>query len=478
MARKFSNVDRQWLRKCRIWKRDPAQFVRDVFKAEPSEDQLKILNGIAKPGAKISARSGHGTGKTTCLAWVILWMLCFHADCKIPCTAPSAATLFDGLWPELHKWHLVMPPFFKRKICILSTKVVVIGAENTRFASARTSRKENPEAMAGFHATNLLFIIDEASGVYEKVFEVAEGALSTPGARVIMTSNPTRLEGYFHRSQTRDRALWTVVHLSCLRAPYVDQAWVARMKKKYGENSSIYRIRVLGEFPKKGADILIALDLCERAQERWKDFKAGKLRWRPAPKKRAGLDVARYGDDASALVIRDGGLLIKIDKWYNLSNTELAGRMVALWHDDWFDEIYVDGTGGHGSGVIDILRDQGVPVVEVNVSTSAADPKYGRLRDELWFRTAEWFEDESAQPMLPVDEDDEGNPDMDGLSEDLISDLVQVTYKYDLSGRLKVEDKDSMKEKLLHSPDVGDALCLTFADSELIERDDVDAAAA
>ena len=211
--------------------------------------------------------------------------------------------------------------------------------------------------MAGFHATNLLYIIDEASRVHEKVFEVAEGALSTPGARVLMTSNPTRLEGYFHRSQTRDRALWTIVHLSCLRAPYVDQAWVARMKKKYGKDSSIYRIRVLGDFPKRGADILIPLDLCERAQERWEDLRSGKMRWRLAPKTRAGLDVARYGDDASALVIRNGGLILMIDRWYGLSNTELAGRIFALYEDDLFDEIYVDGTGGHGAGVIDILRE-------------------------------------------------------------------------------------------------------------------------
>ena len=60
----------------------------------------------------------------------------------------------------------------------------------------------------------------------------------------------------------------------------------------------------------------------------------------------------------------------------------------------------------------------------------------------------------------------------------MISDLVQVTYKYDLDGRLKVEDKDSMKEKLLHSPDLGDALCLTFADAQMFDLDDVDAAAA
>lgn len=473
MSLSLSYEDQQWLKKCKLWKRDPVQFVRDVFKAEPSEDQKKILNALAKPGAKISARSGHGTGKTTVLAWAVLWFLCFHDDCKIPCTAPSASTLFDGLWPEINKWHMKMPPFFREQICVLAKRVVIVNAASTRFASARTSRKENPEAMAGFHATNILYIIDEASGVYERVYEVAEGALSTPGARVIMCSNPTRLEGYFYQSQHKDRALWTIVHLSCLRAPYVDQGWVNRMKKKYGAKSSIYRIRVLGEFPTRGADIIIPLDLCERAQERWQEFIAGKVKWRRSPRTRAGIDVARYGDDASTIIIRNGGLILLIERHYALSNTELAGRITALYRDDLFDEAYIDGTGGHGAGVIDILRENGVPVVEVNVSSGSTDDHYARLRDQLYFRMAEWFADEDYQAMIPVDEDDE-----EGLAEELISDLVQVTYKYEMNGRIKAEDKASMKEKLLRSPDLGDGLMMTFADSQLIERDEVEQAAA
>ena len=163
-----------------------------MFGVKPTKHQEDLLYAASKPGARVSVRSGHGTGKTTALAWLILWFVIFHDDVKVPCTAPTASQLCAGLWPEIGKWHskFKYKPFADM-IVINADKIYIKDFAMSRFAIARTASKDKPESLQGIRATNLMVIIDEASGVDDKVFEVAESTLSTPGARIIMCSNPT-----------------------------------------------------------------------------------------------------------------------------------------------------------------------------------------------------------------------------------------------------------------------------------------------
>ena len=277
-------------------RKDPVFFVKKVLGGEPTAQQVLLLEAAGRPGAKVSVRSGHGTGKTTALAWLVLWFLCTRRNAKVPCTAPTQAQLRDVLWAEVGKWRERMPEWWRDQVKVSTNRVEVIGAERSQFAVARTAKPENPDALQGFHADELLFIIDEASGVHNKVFEVARGALSTEAARVVMCGNPTQTTGYFFESHHRSRNEWECLHFSCLDSPLVDRKYPESMGREYGKDSDVFRVRVLGEFPRAAANQLIPLDLVEEAMGR--QLRTEQVAFAP---KVIGVDVAPYGGDRSAI---------------------------------------------------------------------------------------------------------------------------------------------------------------------------------
>ena len=174
---------------------DPRFFVQSVLGATPQRWQGEALDAIAAHD-KVAIKSGHGVGKTAFESWVVLWWLLTHYPCKAAVTANSAHQLSDVLWTEIDRWARNMPQAFKDLLDFKSDKIALKGASDS-FAVARTSRRENPRDLAGFHSPHMLFVIEEASGVPNVIFETASGALSTPGAKIIMCGNPTRSDGYF-----------------------------------------------------------------------------------------------------------------------------------------------------------------------------------------------------------------------------------------------------------------------------------------
>jgi len=135
------------------------------------------------------------------------------------------------------------------------------------FAVRRTASKDNPEALQGFHAEHLLFLIDEASGIDDIVFQVGMGALSIPGAKVVMAGNPTRTSGFFYDTHHLLRDRWHTMHVNCLDVPRA-QGHIEDIKVKYGENSNAWRVRVLGEFPTADDETVIPLELVMSALDR------------------------------------------------------------------------------------------------------------------------------------------------------------------------------------------------------------------
>ena len=193
----------------------PALFAQEVLSAKPTEQQWDASRKIVER-RRVSIRSGHGTGKSTFMAWCVLWFLACYFPAKVPATAPTSHQLEDVLWSEIAKWHRKMAETFPALAAQFewsSGAFRMVSAKNESFAVARTSRPERPEALQGFHSDNILFLIDEASGVAENVFEVAEGALSTDGAFVVMAANPTRQSGYFFDSHNRMRSSWATMPL-------------------------------------------------------------------------------------------------------------------------------------------------------------------------------------------------------------------------------------------------------------------------
>lgn len=423
------------------YERDPVGFVENVLEAKPLPWQKDFLNALARGERRISVRAGHGVGKSTACSWALIWHMTTRYPQKSVVTAPTSAQLFDALYSELKAWINKLPPVLRESFEVFSDRVVLKGAPESSFISARTSSTERPEALAGVHSEHVLLVVDEASAVPEQVFEAAAGSMSGHSASTILISNPTRNSGLFYKTHHDLASDWFRMHVSCLNIPLVSSDFVAQIKATYGEESNAFRIRVLGEFALADDDTLIPAELVDGAIGR--DISAG-----GADALVYGLDVARFGTDRTALVKRKGNVVLDVKSWGGLDTMQVVGAIVNEAKLDNPDEICVD-TIGLGSGVADRLREMGHNVRDVNVAESSAmNPNANKLRDELWLAVKDWLATKAVR--LPADDQ-------------LRHELVAPRYSFTSSGKVVVESKDSMRKRRMRSPDLADALCLTFA---------------
>lgn len=427
------------------YKDDPVAFVREILGAEPFDYQQALLVDIANGERKISVRSGHGTGKSTTFSWAMLWFAMTRFPFKVVVTAPTSGQLFDALFAELKRWINELPEALRPILDVKNDRVSLLAAPSEGFISARTSRAETPEALAGVHSANVMLVVDEASGVPEQVFEAAAGSMSGHSAVTLLASNPTRSSGTFFETQTRLSGSWKCHHWSCAKSPLVSRDFIDEMKLRYGEESNAYRIRVLGEFPLADDDTIVPFHLVDAAVHRdIEPDEQATVIW--------GLDVARFGSDKTALAKRQGNTITEINSWQGLDLMQTVGRVKAEYDGLPLSirpsEIMVD-VIGMGGGVVDRLRELGLPVRGINVAESPSmKDTYTNLRAELWFKMRGWLEQRGAK--LP-------------RNEQLIAELTSIRYSFVSSGKMKAEGKDDMRKRGLASPDLADAVCLTLA---------------
>lgn len=426
--------------------RQPNAFWVEVLGMQPDPWQREANRALAHGHTRLSIRSGHGVGKSTWGGGTICWFANTRAPFKVGVTAPSAPQLFDALWAETRVVFNRLPPAWRDLWDITSDRIALKLAPDECFVTARTARADKPEALQGLHSANLLFVVDEASGVDEQVFEAASGSMSTAGAMTLLTGNPTRATGYFWRTHNLERDRWWTRRVSSRDSPRVDPAFCDEIRDRYGETSNAYRVRVLGEFPLADEDTLIPAELVDSAMER--DIAPAGLQneiW--------GVDVARQGSDSSVLLRRRGNIVPEMPRrWANIDTMQLAGIIVAEYQAapaHLRPALIVVDVIGLGAGVVDRLSEQNLPVLGLNVGeVPSVVGRFARMRDELWVRVREWLQ--SRQCRLPRDER-------------LRADLCAPRVSYLSDGRLQVESKNSLRSRGFASPDLADALCLTFA---------------
>jgi len=424
---------------------DPVGFCQQILDFDPLPWQADVMTCVAQGKRRIAVKSGHGVGKSTAAAALMLWFLLTRYPVKIVVTAPTSGQLFDALFAEVKRRIKDMPEALRDLLDTTSERVVLKASPTEAFISARTSSKERPEALAGIHAEHVLLVADEASGVPDEVFESAAGSMSTEGACTLLLGNPVRTSGFFYRVFAELSDDWETRTVSCLDNPLVTPDFIRDMEERYGETSNSFRVRVLGEFPTIDDESFIPMGLVEEAFERdIEAYQGAQSVW--------GLDVSRFGNDASALVKRKGNVVYDIRVWRGLDLMQLCGAVMAEFNTSRFDErpdqILVDSIG-LGSGVVDRLRELNAPARGVNVAESnGMRPEAMRLRDELWMLCREWLEERDCKL-----------PKHDALKYE----LTTPRYSYSSSGKLKIESKDEMRRRGQRSPDIADALCLTFA---------------
>lgn len=464
---------------------EPTYFVEDIIRAKPDDIQRSILRSVADE-PMTSVRSGHGIGKTTVESWVMIWFLCTRPFPKIPCTAPTQHQLFDLLWAEASRW-IRNNPALAQELVWTKEKIYMRGYPEEWFAVARTATV--PDALQGFHAEHMLYILDEASGIKDIVFEPVLGSLSTEGAKLLMCGNPTRLEGFFFNSHHRDRKTYNAIHADGRQSARVSKKFIQQIIDMFGEDSDVFRVRVAGGFPKGIPDSLIALEWCLQAAKR-------RIAIDKVSRVDIGVDVARYGDDSSVLTPLLNKIKAESPAVYNHNRTtEITGYTVVMIKDyatrypDCRMRVKVD-CDGLGVGVYDSLYEQKDQVIDAiwedRCRKQGLDPETSSDRRECQAvprLDLEIIECHFGGAGGKVSEDDPIEySNSTGLmwgairkalqggtlelpeNDTLFSELSNRKYTVNSAGKIEMERKEAMKKRGVKSPDYADSLALSIYD--------------
>lgn len=463
------SIEDQILSDLASYSKNPLGFVRFAFPwgepgselanaAGPEPWQEALLRRMGESlspdeALLLATTSGHGVGKSALVAWIILWAMSTFPDTRGVITANTETQLKTKTWAELAKWYrlFIGRSFFRYEAtCIFS---VDKEHEKTWRIDMVPWSERNVEAFAGLHnkGRRILVVFDEASAIPDNIWETTEGALTDSETEIIWAvfGNPTRNQGRFKQcfagGQYAHR--WLSQAVDSREVSLTDQAQIARWIKDYGDDSDFVRVRVKGMFPRAGSMQFISDELVSDAcaREAFANLSDPFI---------IGVDVARFGDDASVIYFRKGRdarthppLVFR-----GLDTMQLASRVAEQYAYFHADAVFIDG-GGVGGGVVDRCRQLNVPIFEVQFGgkpdRASLDPsavKYMNKRAEIWGFMRDWL-DIGAIPDDP----------------DLRAALTSVQYGFNGKDEIQLERKEDMKRRGLASPDLADGLALTFS---------------
>lgn len=434
----------------RRYRADPVAFVEEVLGVSLYGRQREIVEAV-RDHERTAVKSANATGKTVAAAVTKLAWLAGGPGSVVVSTSATDAQLRRVIWRETRSRFKRARGYFEGAT-VTETEIRL---RDDWFATGFST--DVPEALQGIHAERVLVVVDEASGVEEAMFEAIEGLLAGGDSRLLLIGNPLRTSGTFFDAFNSRRDEWHTLTISALDTPnltgekvprelrrrLVSKRFVQRLERR-GVESPEYRIRVLGEFPLRQDDAVVALADLEQAHAQIVE---------PGLPLVVGVDPARFGSDQTAIAVREGNRIrvVSTRRGFDLMRTtgevadlarrlhEVSGRRPTIV----VDEI------GVGAGVVDRLRELAeFKVVAFNSSGRASRPgDYPNRRSELWFLAGE------VMPLLDLDPGDQ----------ELAADLLAPTYSFASDGGRVVEAKSNTRKRLRRSPDRADSVLLTLA---------------
>lgn len=445
--------------KIRAWRMDPDLFVREVFGAEPDEwqkDFLASIGGDYNPRRRVAMKACTGPGKSAVLAWTG-WhrMLCFAAPGEHPKGAALSVTadnLKDNLWAELAKWQ-ARSPILMQAFKWTKERIYAVDHPETWFLSARAFAKDADaeaigRALSGLHGQFPFVLLDETGDMPVAVGKSAQQIFTgNPcDALVAQAGNPTSTTGLLYETCTAGAKNYLITTITSdpddpKRTPRVSIEHAREMIETYGRDNPWVMATILGLFPPGGFNTLLSHEDVVAAMNRHvrPDAYEGMPRV-------LGVDVAREGDDKSVIFPRQGKLASMPQVLRNAKSIEGAAAVLRKWEDWQADGCFVDGTGGFGGGWIDQMVHMGRHPIGVHFAGKASSPQFANIRAEMHWKLAEWVKAGGVLPNIP----------------ELIAELTTPTY-YFKGDQILIEPKEKIKERLGRSPDLADALALTFA---------------
>jgi hypothetical protein len=423
------------------------------------EIRLRAFDGVnAVMPYFATTTSGHGVGKSALVGWISGFILSTRPMSKGRVTANSLPQLQTTTWAEIIKWKELMATghWFRATSGRGAMKVEHRVFPTQWRIDGIAWDKDRPAAFAGLHAASSSpwYIVDEASEVARVIMETAQGALTDGEPFFFMFSNPTAASGYFFDSHHDMAHRFKTYKIDSRTARMTNKKLIAQWIEDWGIDSDFVKVRVLGEFPLTGNRQLIPTNLINAAANAEREPVCV-----PTDPVIIGVDVARYGGDESTVYVRRGrdGRSIPPRIFRNMDNFQLALEVKKLAEELLADAINID--SGYGTGVIDTLRNLGVPNVnEVHFgSTIVPDREAANMATYMMLECRKWLK--QANVTIPVD------PILKRQLAAREYDLIEGTK----GTQIRAVSKETMRKEAVgedredHSPDRADGFCLTFA---------------
>lgn len=451
---------------------DPVGFCEDVLGARLWSKQKEVMRAVAS-SRRTSVISGQKVSKSVTLALLALWWIKTRKRGRVIATAVKDASIREIFWREVRAFHAAsrVP---------MGGEIFLTALHGLRFPDGRQiiglTAKE-AEGFGGWSGPEVLFLIDEASGVRDDVKQAIDGNMASDGCKCVAMANGLRTSGWFFESQTSGSGAWTTLQISSKETPNItgleppipglaDKGWLAEMETEYGpepEKDPVFQVRVLGLFPSADSTAVVPLELVLEATGRHAATEEdGPLV--------LGVDVGYEGDDETVIQPVRGKKALPAKELRKKDGNLVAAAVLEMLFGSPANPngglCKLDARGlplakpivnidkiGYGASAYDKLKvDPRLQVNGINVAEKATAkpppgwPAFNKLRDQIWWGCREWLK---AGGTLP--------PKDGKLRSDL---LAVMLLPPTASGNMQVEGKPDMKKRLGRSPDHGDALCL------------------
>jgi len=436
-------------------KDDPQFFVREILGIDKIwAGQVKILEAL-RNNKKVVVPSGHALGKDYIASAVALWFLYSHYPSKVILTAPSQRQVKDIMWMELSSRYKNAK--VKLDGDLMSLKLML---DHDWFVEGFTTKEVNQSVgkFQGYHSPNILVVISEAQAVEELIFDQAEAIMTSHNSKMLIIGNPIQSTGRFAK-MIKDTTHHKVLELSCLDSPnviegrevipgLVSKAWVDEKRVKWNADGSgkdpRWMGRVLGKVPSTSVNTVVSEDLYRKCIDR--------QIIQPIRKGSIGVDPARFGDDDMVITVFDNGQLVDEKLIPKCDAVEGAGEIMIMQkkhfpHGQIAIVVDCDGLGGP---YLDVAKKMAPDNLEINwiefhgscSDTQQVDSQYQNHRAECAFYVRELME----QGLISVND-----------NEVALEEGTCEQYFMNQRGRIQLEDKEDIKERIGRSPNSWDA---------------------
>lgn len=444
---------------------DPSRWAAERGKMHIWSKQREVLESI-RDNRRTVVRACHSAGKSFIAASAACWWIDSHppGEAFILTSAPTAPQVRAILWRNINRIHASanLPGRCNQTEWIMPTgdnaeELVGIGRKPSEHAEG---------SFQGIHARYVLVILDESQGVPKALWDATESIASNANARILAIGNPDVTTGPFVDA-CRSPELWNEIHIGFKHTPAVtgeevpeevadgliSREWARDRAIAWGEDSALYQSKVLGEIPTGDVDPWRVISEEDAAQCRYVDEEYEND---PEAVRIGGIDVGG-GGDRTVLVERIGSAIGRIESFSDRDPMISVGKLVNLVEDWGLSKVRID-VAGIGWGVAgrlrEVLKERGsrCNVQYVNFANKSGQPKrFLNVRAEAWWNGRELSRAKAWS--------------LAGLDDDAIAELTMPRYEVvDSSGKVKIEKKDDIRERLGRSPDIADALLLAFYD--------------